>query len=107
MYMGSANLSEAAWGRLTYDKVTQGPKLTARNWECGILMPVYQRTNSPSGKADDMTKELDAANPNNTTYPEGEVLPIEVFDRVFGVPFEYPPKRYEEGQLPWSAHLLN
>ncbi|KAI0127492.1 ubiquitin interaction domain-containing protein [Xylariales sp. AK1849] len=39
-YIGSANLSESAWGRLTKDKKTGNPKLTCRNWECGVVVPV-------------------------------------------------------------------
>ncbi|KAI9797749.1 MAG: hypothetical protein M1835_006921 [Candelina submexicana] len=39
-YVGSANLSESAWGRLSQDKVSKGPKLVCRNWECGVLVPI-------------------------------------------------------------------
>ncbi|KAI1610423.1 tyrosyl-DNA phosphodiesterase-domain-containing protein [Exophiala viscosa] len=38
-YVGSANLSESAWGRLVQDKITKQPKLNCRNWECGVLIP--------------------------------------------------------------------
>ncbi|KAI0013953.1 phospholipase D/nuclease [Xylariaceae sp. FL0662B] len=38
-YVGSANLSESAWGRLVKEKGTGNPKLTCRNWECGVLVP--------------------------------------------------------------------
>ncbi|KXJ94580.1 tyrosyl-DNA phosphodiesterase I, partial [Microdochium bolleyi] len=37
-YVGSANLSESAWGRLTMDKNTSQQKMTCRNWECGVLV---------------------------------------------------------------------
>ncbi|SPQ22375.1 5c7a7958-a57c-4b24-83ed-ea1e08282303 [Thermothielavioides terrestris] len=37
-YVGSANLSESAWGRLVRDRATGKPKLTCRNWECGVLV---------------------------------------------------------------------
>ncbi|KAI9697925.1 MAG: hypothetical protein M1836_004277 [Candelina mexicana] len=39
-YVGSANLSESAWGRLSQDKVSKAPKLMCRNWECGVLVPI-------------------------------------------------------------------
>ncbi|KAI5928801.1 phospholipase D/nuclease [Camillea tinctor] len=39
-YVGSANLSESAWGRLVKNKATGQPKLNCRNWECGVLIPV-------------------------------------------------------------------
>ncbi|KAK7963670.1 tyrosyl-DNA phosphodiesterase domain-containing protein [Apiospora saccharicola] len=41
-YVGSANLSESAWGRLTSDKKTGKPKLSCRNWECGVVIPAAQ-----------------------------------------------------------------
>ncbi|EPE29923.1 Phospholipase D/nuclease [Glarea lozoyensis ATCC 20868] len=39
-YVGSANLSESAWGHLSKDRVTKQPKLNCRNWECGVVFPV-------------------------------------------------------------------
>ncbi|KAL1875920.1 hypothetical protein VTK73DRAFT_9775 [Phialemonium thermophilum] len=38
-YLGSANLSESAWGRLVKERGTGKPKMTCRNWECGVLIP--------------------------------------------------------------------
>ncbi|KAL1959360.1 hypothetical protein VTO42DRAFT_2163 [Malbranchea cinnamomea] len=40
-YVGSANLSESAWGRLVLDRANKQPKLNCRNWESGVLVPVY------------------------------------------------------------------
>ena len=37
-YIGSANFSESAWGRLVQDRTTNKPKLTCRNWECGVIL---------------------------------------------------------------------
>ncbi|KAB5558681.1 tyrosyl-DNA phosphodiesterase-domain-containing protein [Coniochaeta sp. 2T2.1] len=42
-YVGSANMSESAWGRLVKDKASGGPKITCRNWECGVVLPVDDR----------------------------------------------------------------
>ncbi|KAI9826233.1 MAG: hypothetical protein M1819_007400 [Sarea resinae] len=39
-YIGSANLSESAWGRLVKDRATKSPKLNCRNWECGVIIPI-------------------------------------------------------------------
>ncbi|KAI0911948.1 tyrosyl-DNA phosphodiesterase-domain-containing protein [Ustulina deusta] len=39
-YIGSANLSESAWGRLVKDRSSGQPKLNCRNWECGVLIPM-------------------------------------------------------------------
>ncbi|KAI1328497.1 tyrosyl-DNA phosphodiesterase-domain-containing protein [Xylariaceae sp. FL0255] len=40
VYVGSANLSESAWGRLVKDKTSGQPKLNCRNWECGVVIPI-------------------------------------------------------------------
>ncbi|KZL82279.1 ubiquitin interaction domain-containing protein, partial [Colletotrichum incanum] len=48
-YMGSANLSESAWGRLVKDRDSGEAKLTCRNWECGVLVAV---AGNPPGAAD-------------------------------------------------------
>ncbi|KAK8066562.1 tyrosyl-DNA phosphodiesterase domain-containing protein [Apiospora hydei] len=42
-YVGSANLSESAWGRLTSDRKTGKPKLSCRNWECGVVIPATEQ----------------------------------------------------------------
>ncbi|KAI0976054.1 tyrosyl-DNA phosphodiesterase-domain-containing protein [Xylaria arbuscula] len=39
-YIGSANLSESAWGRLVKDRASGQPKLNCRNWECGVIIPM-------------------------------------------------------------------
>ncbi|OTB04965.1 hypothetical protein M426DRAFT_57748 [Hypoxylon sp. CI-4A] len=39
-YVGSANLSESAWGRLVKERGTGNLKLTCRNWECGVIEPL-------------------------------------------------------------------
>jgi len=43
-YVGSANISESAWGRLTVDKKTGNRKVTCRNWECGVLVSTNRST---------------------------------------------------------------
>ncbi|KAK0100100.1 hypothetical protein ONS96_008035 [Cadophora gregata f. sp. sojae] len=49
-YVGSANLSESAWGRLVQDKDTREPKLTLRNWECGVVLPIKVDGEQPSDR---------------------------------------------------------
>ncbi|KAK9370252.1 tyrosyl-DNA phosphodiesterase-domain-containing protein [Lipomyces kononenkoae] len=39
-YIGSANMSESAWGKLVNDSVTKRLKLNLRNWECGVVLRV-------------------------------------------------------------------
>ncbi|KAM7192670.1 tyrosyl-DNA phosphodiesterase 1 [Naviculisporaceae sp. PSN 640] len=38
-YLGSANLSESAWGRLVRERGSGELKMTCRNWECGVVLP--------------------------------------------------------------------
>ncbi|KAI5205244.1 phospholipase D/nuclease [Aureobasidium subglaciale] len=52
-YLGSANLSESAWGKLSWDRKKKEWKLGCRNWECGVIMPVETETHT----ADDETTE--------------------------------------------------
>ncbi|KAK3944700.1 hypothetical protein QBC46DRAFT_158420 [Diplogelasinospora grovesii] len=42
-YLGSANLSESAWGRLVKDRGSGRLKMTCRNWECGVLIQTDSR----------------------------------------------------------------
>ncbi|KAG9950374.1 phospholipase D/nuclease, partial [Aureobasidium melanogenum] len=39
-YVGSANLSESAWGKLSWDRKNKEWKIGCRNWECGVILPV-------------------------------------------------------------------
>ncbi|KAK3902038.1 tyrosyl-DNA phosphodiesterase-domain-containing protein [Staphylotrichum tortipilum] len=50
-YVGSANMSESAWGRLVKDRGTGKPRITCRNWECGVLIPADGT--SPAGSDGD------------------------------------------------------
>ncbi|KAI5859333.1 phospholipase D/nuclease [Durotheca rogersii] len=75
-YVGSANLSESAWGRLTKERGTGNPKLTCRNWECGVLVPVRAPTTSG--------KDLAAT-----------------FEGVVPVPMGVPAEAYAASRRPW------
>ena len=49
-YIGSANFSESAWGKLVTEKTTKLPKLNCRNWECGVIVPAtYKERSSTTG----------------------------------------------------------
>ena len=90
-YVGSANCSESAWGRLTFDRSTKRPKLNCRNWECGILVPTPKTTGDgvelPAGTVE-------------TEEPGDEVLTA--FEGTIPVPLEMPaPKLGEGGLKPW------
>jgi len=85
-YIGSANLSESAWGRLVKDKVTKQPKLNCRNWECGVVVSV------PMPKASSMH----GANGKQKQGPFG----MEVFKGFVPVPMKVPGEEYGD-RKPW------
>lgn len=81
-YVGSANLSESAWGSQRELKAGGLGKLTLRNWECGVVVPVPAETLAALKLAD------------------GQVPPMTVFKGVVEIPFEYPGEPYGKKE-PW------
>ncbi|ROW12109.1 hypothetical protein VMCG_00047 [Cytospora schulzeri] len=96
-YVGSHNLSESAWGRLVKDRTTGQPKLNARNWECGVLIPAS--TSRPPSMKDPHAYGAPA---DGTT--EGPQM-LELFRGVVPIPIQLPGAPYCDGdnfQLrPW------
>lgn len=86
VYVGSANISESAWGGQKVLKSGKMGSLNVRNWECGVVMPV------PSDKLDHV-KLSDEAIPS-----------MSVFEGTIEVPFVCPGTPYEERQ-PWFNHI--
>lgn len=86
VYVGSANMSESAWGAQKVLKSGKLGKLTMRNWECGVVVPV------PSEKLSSLQLE------------EGEAPPMNVFEDTIEVPFQYPGEPYN-GRKPWLQNF--
>lgn len=82
VYVGSANVSESAWGGQKVLRNGSMGSLSIRNWECGVVMPV----------PGEMLEGLGLG--------EKEVPPMSVFEGTVEVPFKYPGDRYE-GRQPW------
>jgi hypothetical protein len=80
-YVGSANMSESAWGKLVYDRKEKKWKLNCKNWECGVLLPV-----STEGASTEAGKD--------------GVVNMEVFKDTVEPPFMYPGIEYEDRE-PW------
>jgi hypothetical protein len=80
-YVGSANMSESAWGKLIYDRKLKKWKINCKNWECGVLLPV-----STEGA--------------KTEAGDDGIVDMEVFKHVVEPPFMYPGLEYE-GREPW------
>ncbi|KAI8404125.1 hypothetical protein FOFC_15619 [Fusarium oxysporum] len=51
VYIGSANLSESAWGRIVKDRATGQPKMSCRNWESGVVVRISNPKNSSTVSA--------------------------------------------------------
>ena len=81
-YVGSANMSESAWGKLVYDRKEKKWKVNCKNWECGVLLPVSTEGARPEAGKDG-------------------IVGMEVFRDVVELPFMYPSPEYEEGREPW------
>ena len=95
-YIGSANCSESAWGRLVKDRSSKTPKLNCRNWECGVIVPlrrmmVDHSTVSKSG-GDGILEEGGKA-----MKEEG----LREFENVMPVPMMCPGREYGDGDTPW------
>ncbi|KAH7132477.1 tyrosyl-DNA phosphodiesterase-domain-containing protein [Dendryphion nanum] len=80
VYVGSANLSESAWGSQRILKSGKEGKFTIRNWESGVLVPV----------ADSAFEGVKS----------GEVPPLSVFKDTIEIPFECPGEGFGNKQ-PW------
>ena len=83
-YIGSANCSESAWGRLTKDRVSKAPKLNCRNWECGVLLPL-------KGASSKVLGHDEGAGPSDD---------LAMFEGTVPVPMMYPGEEYGVKE-PW------
>ncbi|KAI9036666.1 uncharacterized protein KD926_001561 [Aspergillus affinis] len=123
-YVGSANLSESAWGRLVQDRSTKEPKLNCRNWECGVLVPVIE-PKKPDTKAESTEKgKAEFFDPDETSSESSSQLgkedekksepkpaaepvdpesatSLDVFTGAIPVPMEFPGARYGANRKPW------
>ncbi len=82
VYVGSANLSESAWGSQKMLKSKKLSSLNIKNWECGIVMPV------PKEKLE------------GTQLDDSGIPPMRVFDGTIEIPFVFPGQEYN-GRQPW------
>ncbi|EAW08666.1 uncharacterized protein ACLA_095990 [Aspergillus clavatus NRRL 1] len=97
-YVGSANLSESAWGRLVQDRATKRPKLNCRNWECGVLIPVRAEATAENRPKESESKPVDGLDKPG----EGEVeRMLDTFKDTVPVPMRVPGQRYGPGLKPW------
>ncbi|GJN68257.1 hypothetical protein PLIIFM63780_001562 [Purpureocillium lilacinum] len=81
-YVGSANLSESAWGRVVKDRKSGKPKVNIRNWECGVVIPVQGPGNLEARKG-------------------GSAADLSIFKDAVPVPMQVPGRVYGPGDEPW------
>ncbi|ODH44695.1 hypothetical protein ACO22_00772 [Paracoccidioides brasiliensis] len=104
-YVGSANLSESAWGRLVLDRSTTKPKLNCRNWECGVVIPIRHRgsgqlSSQPSSGSTLRPKLEPESESASVTVSDGSKL-VSVFEPRIPVPMRVPGEPYQPGDKPW------
>ncbi|KAL4776095.1 tyrosyl-DNA phosphodiesterase-domain-containing protein [Aspergillus nidulans var. acristatus] len=111
-YVGSANLSESAWGRLVYDRTRKQPKLNCRNWECGVVIPVVEGKNNndidaSTGNTEE-TKSQAGGQPGMSRGAQGmgkeeNGCLLDIFRGTVPVPMHLPGQRYEgqRARQPW------
>ncbi|KAJ5598463.1 hypothetical protein N7537_008547 [Penicillium hordei] len=90
-YVGSANLSESAWGRIVKDTKTKQLKMNCRNWECGVIVPII---------SEKKTEEKDKGPETHRTAPSAP-LPVEVFKDTVPVPMRMPAAPLSENRRPF------
>ncbi|KAI5849547.1 putative tyrosyl-DNA phosphodiesterase [Morchella snyderi] len=92
-YVGSANLSESAWGKLILNRAVTVSKIKikCKNWECGVVIPIFARPNQSSGQT------LSGEPVPTRTEPLG----LEVFEKTVPVPMVTPAETLSEARPPW------
>ncbi|KAL4783410.1 tyrosyl-DNA phosphodiesterase-domain-containing protein [Aspergillus varians] len=120
-YVGSANLSESAWGRLVHDRTTKQPKLNCRNWECGVVVPVLQKESENSGSTTASETEAESEDEPQSKNAKGKSVQrgsrgntsskrkeengalLDIFRGTVPVPMHVPGRKYggEGPKKPW------
>jgi hypothetical protein len=118
VYAGSANLSESAWGKMSWDRSKKEWKMGCRNWECGVVisvpadkhtqgMSIEQHARQTKKQKQDLppeeveTESEDDGQETDDGEQTEDVLPrMNVFGGIADLPFEYPGAEYD-GKEPW------
>ncbi|CAG8896541.1 unnamed protein product [Penicillium egyptiacum] len=90
-YVGSANLSESAWGRIVKDPKTKKLKMNCRNWECGVVVPIIREKK---------TEEKGKGPGTHGIIPPAP-LPVDVFRDTVPVPMRVPAVPLSEHRRPF------
>ncbi|KAL2785476.1 tyrosyl-DNA phosphodiesterase-domain-containing protein [Aspergillus keveii] len=102
-YVGSANLSESAWGRLVQDRSTKQPKLNCRNWECGVIVPVIKQKPTTTN-AERITNNSEvgfSSKHGKGSKVEENTRLLDIFAGTVPVPMRVPGPRFDGSRKPW------
>lgn len=79
---------------MTKDRVSKGPRLTCRNWECGVVIPMPNTNTKRKISTASSSEEMLGNNNNNM---------IEIFEEGhFPIPMVTPGKKYGH-KKPYSS----
>ncbi|EME47312.1 hypothetical protein DOTSEDRAFT_21105 [Dothistroma septosporum NZE10] len=100
LYIGSANMSKSAWGEIPKDRKER--RITCRNWECGVLLPVPKEILPPACKEKARRRHTDDEEDSETDSEDEEpqLVDMSVFSSLVDLPFEVPGDDYN-GREPW------
>lgn len=95
----------ACRGRLVKDGKTGKPKMSCRNWECGVVVPVTAALSQPGTAAhgdDSRQSGLAGATRTTATPTTAGVSDLEaVFASTVPVPMVVPGRPYGPNEEPW------
>ncbi|KAL2815953.1 tyrosyl-DNA phosphodiesterase-domain-containing protein [Aspergillus granulosus] len=100
-YVGSANLSESAWGRLVQDRTSKQPKLNCRNWECGVVIPVIKQKLSTQPNTQASVDEAASSVAGTKNKVEETTHLLDIFAGTVPVPMQVPGAQYKGPRQPW------
>ncbi|KAI6375733.1 hypothetical protein MCOR25_002895 [Pyricularia grisea] len=117
-YVGSANISESAWGNLLVkDRASSQPKMSCRNWECGVIVPVGESASpgrvlstgidlgdASAGKGGSLHAHQGHISPQDQNSPAGISRSLEeLFRECVPLPMKLPGRSYasaQDGKVP-------
>jgi hypothetical protein len=84
VYVGSANLTESALGKVVMDRASKKPKVNCRNWETGVLMRIP------------IADDLESKGKQQQKPPA-----YDVFQGSLEFPCRIPGEEYKKHDRPW------
>ena len=86
------------------DRTTKQPKLNCRNWECGVVVPVFENRNKSGAVNSTSTSTTSSASSSQTQTQNDDGTGgglVGLFAGTVPVPMRVPGRYYEGGRKPW------